>query len=59
MRKMAGFGEHFVQRSVERLRAREIAAEGLLDDDARIVGAAAISASPCTTLPNMLGGIAR
>ena len=37
--KDGGFGEHFVQRPVERLRRCEIAAEGLLDDDPGIVRA--------------------
>ena len=34
-----GLGEHFVQRAVERLRRGEVAAEGLFDDDPRVLGA--------------------
>ena len=54
-----GFRKYFVQRAIERLRAGEIAAEGLLDDDPGIVRRIRTFASPWTTLANMLGGIAR
>ena len=40
--KDRGFLEHFVQGAIERLRTREIPAEGLLDDDSRIHRAAAL-----------------
>ena len=42
MRKMAGSGKELVQRAVELLRRGEVAAEGLFDDDARILGAAGL-----------------
>ena len=35
-----GFREHLVERRIERARAREVAAEGLLDDDPRVPRAA-------------------
>ena len=46
------------QRAVERLRRREVTAEGLLDDDAS-AGSAAGFADCSTTSPNIVGGIAR
>ena len=59
MRKIADFREHLVQRAVQRLRRGEVAAERLLDDDARVRRRSPTCARPCTTVANMLGGIAR
>ncbi len=41
-----GLGKHFVQRAVERLRRGKVAAEGLFDDDPRVLGAARRSPDP-------------
>jgi hypothetical protein len=38
-------GEHLVQRAVERLRRRQVAAERFLDDHARVLGAAGFGKS--------------
>ncbi len=44
------FGKYLVKRAVERLRRREIAAEGLLDDDPGMAWRNPDFARPCTTL---------
>ena len=56
--KNGRFGKDGVQRGVEFLSRSEIAAEGLFEDYAGILGAAA-APRPSTTVGNMLGGMAR
>ena len=50
------FGEHLVQRLIERLRARQVAAEGLLDDDARVLRASGLRRGPARRCRTGSGG---
>ena len=52
-------GEHLVQRLVERARRGEVAAERLLDRDARLRGAARPAEAARPPRAKALGGIAR
>ena len=59
MRKIVGLVEGAEQDPVERLRRGEVAAERLLDDDARARRRSPTCASCSTTVPNSAGGMAR
>ena len=58
MRKMLDSGKRFEQRRVELLRRRQIAPEGLLDHDPRVLDRHRL-AECSMTAGNTLGGIAR
>ena len=59
MRKMRLFGKGLVQHAVQRARRGEVAAERLLDDHARVRGAARLGELARRRPETCSGGIAR